>query len=107
MFHHLSALDIVWLVLGFAGQGLFGMRILIQWIHSEKHRKSVVPTAFWWFSIVGGVCLLIYSIHLRDPVIISGQLFGVIVYVRNIWLIYNERKSPAYEIAAANERYPS
>lgn len=93
MFHHLSLLDILWLTLGFAGQGIFGARFLIQWIYSEKQRKSVIPMPFWWFSIVGGFCLLIYSIHLRDPVIISGQLFGVIVYVRNIWLIYNERKA--------------
>lgn len=91
--HHLSLLDMLWLILGFTGQGLFGIRILIQWIHSEKQRRSVVPVTFWWFSIVGSFCLLIYAIHLRDPVILSGQLFGFIVYVRNIWLIYNERKA--------------
>lgn len=101
MFNHLSLLNILWLTLGFLGQGLFGMRILIQWIYSEKHRKSVVPITFWWFSIIGGVCLLIYSLHLRDPVIISGQLFGVIVYVRNIWLIYNERKTQRQSLTSS------
>jgi lipid-A-disaccharide synthase-like uncharacterized protein len=100
MFHHLDSLSIMWLTLGFAGQGLFGMRFLIQWIYSEKQRKSVIPIAFWWFSIIGGVSLLIYSIHLRDPVIISGQIFGVVVYVRNIWLLYSERKLQAQPIAA-------
>jgi lipid-A-disaccharide synthase-like uncharacterized protein len=95
MLHNLSILDILWLTLGFAGQGLFGMRILIQWICSEKHRKSVVPVVFWWFSLIGGICTLIYSIHLRDPVFISGQIFGTVVYIRNIWLIYNERKMQA------------
>jgi lipid-A-disaccharide synthase-like uncharacterized protein len=100
MFHHLSLLDMFWLTLGFGGQALFGARMLIQWIHSEKQRKSVVSITFWWFSIIGSVCLLIYAIHLRDPVIISGQLFGFIVYLRNIWLIYNERKSHAQPISA-------
>ena len=95
MFHHLSLFDILWLTLGFAAQGLFGMRFLIQWIHSEKHRKSMVPITFWWFSVIGGISMLIYSIHLRDPVFISGQAFGLIVYIRNIWLLYNERKAQA------------
>jgi lipid-A-disaccharide synthase-like uncharacterized protein len=98
--HHLSTLDILWLILGFAGQALFGMRILIQWIHSEKQRKSVVPLGFWWLSIVASICLLIYAIHLRDPVILSGQLFGAIVYVRNIWLIYSERKAQQAPLSA-------
>lgn len=94
--HHLSINALtVWLILGFAGQALFGMRFLVQWIHSEKQRKSVIPLTFWWFSIGGGVILLIYSLHTRDPVFISGQLFGVIIYVRNIWLIFNERKAKA------------
>lgn len=95
MAHHLSVLDIMWLTLGFTGQGLFGVRFLVQWIQSEKQRKSVIPIAFWWFSLVGGACLLIYAIHLGDPVIISGQLFGSIVYVRNIWLVYTERRVQA------------
>ncbi len=93
MFRDYDLFNIMWLTFGFLGQGLFGMRFLIQWIHSEKYGKSIVPIPFWWFSIVGGICLLIYSLHLKDPVIISGQLFGVFVYVRNLWLIYNERAS--------------
>lgn len=100
MFHHLSLINILWLVLGFSAQILFGMRFLIQWIYSEKQRKSVIPIAFWWFSIVGGVCLLIYALHTKDLVFISGQLFGVIVYVRNIWLIYNERKAHTQPLSA-------
>lgn len=95
MFQHLSGLDILWLVLGFGGQALFGARMLFQWIHSEKRGRSLVPLTFWWCSIIGGVFTLIYSLHLRDPVFISGQLFGVIVYVRNLWLIYGERKAQA------------
>lgn len=92
-FHHLHSIDIVWLIVGFSGQILFTMRMLMQWISSEKKRRSVIPLTFWYFSIIGGICLLIYAIHLRDPVFLSGQLLGVIVYLRNIYFIYNERKS--------------
>ncbi len=99
--HHLSVINLFWLTLGFAGQILFGGRILIQWIYSEKQGKSVIPITFWWFSIFGGICLLIYSIHSGDLVFISGQLFGVIVYVRNLWLIYNERKAKAQQTAVS------
>ena len=97
--HHLSALQVMWLTLGFVGQGLFGMRFIIQWLYSEKHRRSVIPTAFWWFSLIGGVCLLIYSIHIKDPVIISGQILGFLVYVRNIYFIYRERKHKAQALS--------
>jgi lipid-A-disaccharide synthase-like uncharacterized protein len=100
MSHHLDAYSILWLGLGFAAQGLFGARFLVQWLYSEKHRKSVVPVMFWWFSVIGGVAMLIYSLHLRDPVIISGQAFGLIVYIRNIWLLYHERKSQARTLSA-------
>ena len=93
MFHNLNFLQILWLIIGFSGQALFGARMLFQWLHSEKQRRSSVPLIFWWFSIIGGFCLLLYSIHLRDPVIISGQLFGVVIYARNLWLIYGERKT--------------
>lgn len=96
MLHHINSYSI-WVILGFFGQALFGGRFLVQWIHSEKQRKSVIPMAFWWFSIGGGIILLIYSIHTKDPVFISGQLFGVIVYVRNIWLIFKERKAKTQE----------
>lgn len=101
MFHNLSHLDILWLILGFSGQALFGARMLFQWIHSEKQKRSMIPLTFWWFSIVGGVCSLIYAIHLRDPVFLSGQLFGVIVYTRNLWLIYVERKTQTQPIPAS------
>ncbi len=95
MFHSLNFLQIFWLVLGFGGQILFGARFLMQWIQSEKQRRSVIPISFWYFSILGGFLLLLYAIHLKDLVFISGQLFGVIVYVRNLYLIYNERKNTA------------
>ena len=91
--HHLDVLNIIWVVVGFISQAVFGGRFLIQWIYSEKQRRSVMPMSFWWCSIFGGIGLLFYAIHKRDIVIITGQLLGIFVYVRNIWLIYNERKT--------------
>lgn len=94
--------QILWLSIGFLAQGLFGARFLVQWLHSEKHRKSMMPVMFWWFSLVGGIAMLIYSIHLKDPVFISGQAFGLIVYIRNIWLLYRERKTRTSELTATS-----
>jgi lipid-A-disaccharide synthase-like uncharacterized protein len=83
--------DTWWLMVGFAGQALFMMRFLVQWIHSERQRKSVVPLAFWYFSVLGGLALLVYSIHRKDPVFITGQLLGIFIYLRNLYLIKAER----------------
>ena len=79
-----------WLVLGFMGQALFSMRFLIQWIYSEKHKRSIIPTAFWCFSLGGGLTLLSYAILRQDPVFILGQGMGLFVYVRNLMLIRKE-----------------
>ncbi len=85
----------IWLIIGFLGQALFSARFIIQWLASEKERKSVVPLAFWYFSLFGGVVLLAYAIHRRDPVFILGQAFGAIIYVRNLYFIYAERRTTA------------
>ena len=82
-----------WLILGLMGQALFSMRFLIQWIHSEKHKKSVIPTAFWYFSLAGGLTLLSYAILRQDPVFIIGQGMGLFVYIRNLMLIRKEQIS--------------
>ena len=79
-----------WLVLGLIGQALFSMRFIIQWIYSEKHKKSTIPHAFWYFSLAGGLTLLSYAILRQDPVFIIGQGMGLFVYVRNLMLIRNE-----------------
>jgi len=76
-----------WVVLGFIGQGFFTMRFVVQWIASERARASVIPVAFWFFSIVGGVVLLIYALYRRDPVFIAGQALGLLVYIRNLYFI--------------------
>ena len=79
------------LVLGFVGQALFFGRFLVQWIASERERKSVFPIVFWYFSIGGGTLLLIYAILRKDPVFILGQGGGLLIYTRNLFLIYKER----------------
>lgn len=81
----------IWLVIGFAGQALFSMRFLIQWWASERQKRSVIPVAFWFFSLAGGVTLLSYAIYRQDPVFIVGQAGGLIIYSRNLYFIYRNR----------------
>jgi len=82
-----------WLILGFLGQALFSMRFLIQWIYSEKHKKSIIPKAFWYFSLAGGITLFSYAILRQDPVFIAGQGLGLFIYIRNLMFIRNEKNS--------------
>ena len=84
-----------WVVLGFVAQGLFTMRFLVQWIASERAGHSVIPLAFWVFSIGGGLLLLVYALYRKDPVFIAGQGFGVFVYLRNLYFVLRERKAAA------------
>ena len=90
-FISLSNLEIIFLMIGFAGQGLFASRFIVQWIYSEKKGKSSIPVIFWYLSIFGGIGLLIYAIFRKDPVIILGQTFGIFIYLRNLILIYNSK----------------
>jgi lipid-A-disaccharide synthase-like uncharacterized protein len=76
-----------WVILGFVAQGFFTMRFVVQWIASERARKSVIPVAFWFFSIGGGALLLVYALYRRDPVFIAGQALGLVVYIRNVYFI--------------------
>ncbi|HRQ63527.1 MAG TPA: lipid-A-disaccharide synthase N-terminal domain-containing protein [Xanthomonadaceae bacterium] len=76
----------LWLAIGFAGQALFASRFIVQWIASERARASVIPLAFWYLSISGGLMLLAYAIYIGDPVFILGQSTGVLIYGRNLWL---------------------
>ncbi len=80
-----------WLVFGFGAQALFTARMLVQWLASERAKTSVVPIAFWWLSIAGSFCLGVYFIRRGDPVAVVGQLFGAVVYARNIWLMHVNR----------------
>ena len=81
-----------WLTVGLLGQALFSARFMVQWIASERRKRSVVPRAFWYFSAGGGLTLLAYAIYRRDPVFIIGQGAGLFVYARNLWFIH---RSPA------------
>ena len=76
-----------WIVVGFVGQALFSSRFLVQWLASERARRSVVPTAFWYLSLGGSAVLLMYAIHRADPVFIVGQASGLGIYLRNLYLI--------------------
>ena len=76
-----------WLVLGWAAQTMFFMRFLVQWIVAEIKGQSIIPVAFWYFSLCGGAGLLAYALHRHDPVFITGQAVGLLVYVRNLQLI--------------------
>ncbi|CAN5121386.1 lipid-A-disaccharide synthase N-terminal domain-containing protein [soil metagenome] len=83
----------MWLVIGFVGQALFGARFLVQWLSSERQRRSVIPMAFWYLSLSGGLVLLAYAIYRRDPVFVVGQATGAAIYVRNIQLRTRERRA--------------
>jgi len=82
---------LIWIIVGFVGQALFSMRFVVQWIASERLRRSIIPQAFWYFSLGGGATLLAYAIHKHDPVFIAGQGLGLAVYLRNLYLIRTGR----------------
>jgi lipid-A-disaccharide synthase-like uncharacterized protein len=84
-----------WVFLGFVAQALFSARFFVQWIASERAGRSVVPAAFWWFSIGGGLLLFVYALYRRDPVFIAGQGLGLFVYLRNIYFVLRERGQAA------------
>jgi lipid-A-disaccharide synthase-like uncharacterized protein len=85
------SVDHVWLAIGFLGQALFASRFIIQWFKSEMEGRSIIPVAFWYCSLGGGVVLLAYAVHKLDPVFILGQASGLFVYGRNLYLIFRER----------------
>ncbi len=88
---NLDQIPFVWLLVGLLGQAMFSSRFLIQWIASERKKQSVMPTAFWWFSLAGGLCLLSYATFRGDPVFILGQSAGMVVYFRNLVLLRSWR----------------
>ena len=83
---------LAWIVVGFMGQALFSARFIVQWLASERVKRSIVPRAFWYFSLAGGTTLLAYAIHKQDPVFIAGQGLGLFVYLRNLYLIHSGRQ---------------
>lgn len=82
----------LWITIGFIGQGLFSARFLVQWLASERQKRSIIPEAFWYLSLTGGLTLLTYAIHRKDPVFILGQSIGSFIYLRNLYFIRRDRK---------------
>jgi lipid-A-disaccharide synthase-like uncharacterized protein len=82
-----------WLYLGLAGQVLFALRFVVQWVASERKGESIIPIYFWYLSLIGSLILLAYAIFRRDPVFILGQSTGFFVYARNLMLIYRKRSA--------------
>ncbi len=93
IFNISSPMGLAWVALGLGGQLLFTGRMLVQWISSEKSRKSVVPVAFWWMSLIGASMLLVYFIWRRDIVGILGQATGWFIYIRNLVLIHKSQNA--------------
>ena len=85
-------ISLSWLIVGFLGQLFFSARFIVQWIYSEINKKSIIPLAFWFFSILGGVTLLAYAVHRKDPVFILGQSAGLLIYARNLYFINKQNK---------------
>jgi lipid-A-disaccharide synthase-like uncharacterized protein len=80
-----------WVAIGLVGQMLFGTRFIVQWIASERSKRSTIPISFWYLSLGGSAILLAYSIHVQDPVFIIANTFNGLIYVRNLMLIRKER----------------
>ena len=82
-----------WVILGMTAQLLFTARFVVQWIASERAGHSVIPVAFWIFSICGGALLLTYALYRKDAVFIAGQSFSFFVYARNLFFVMRDRKA--------------
>ncbi|CDZ78637.1 lipid-A-disaccharide synthase [Legionella massiliensis] len=85
--------EYLWLAIGLIGQGIFSARFIVQWLVSEREKKSIIPVAFWYLSLLGGLTLTVYSVYKQDPVFILGQSTGVFIYARNLYLIQRERRA--------------
>ena len=84
--------ELVWLGIGLVAQLLFSARFLVQWVASERVRRSIVPEAFWYLSFAGGALLFAYAVHRMDPVFMLGQGFGLLVYSRNIFFVRSAKR---------------
>lgn len=94
----------VWIAVGFFGQALFTGRFFVQWIASERRKASVIPRAFWFLSLGGGIVLLAYAMYRKDPVFIVGQATGLFIYTRNLWFIYRPGAAAIPGVASATAR---
>ena len=85
--------NLMWMIIGFVGQGFFSARFIVQWIMSEIKKQSIIPIGFWYFSLLGGVTLFAYALYKEDPVFIVGQGTGLLIYSRNLYLIRKRAKT--------------
>ncbi len=88
----------LWILIGFIGECCFFSRFLVQWVVSERRKKSTIPVAFWYLSLIGGLILLSYALVRHDPVFIAGQSAGLLVYCRNLSLIHKPAKDDILKI---------
>ncbi len=95
--------DKIWIGIGFLAQGIFASRFLVQWIASERAKKSVMPPAFWILSLIGGILLFSYAIWRKDPVFIVGQGSGIFIYSRNLYFIYKERQRQRERVKSSSK----
>lgn len=84
-----------WLLFGFSAQAMFFCRFLVQWVASERAKESVMPTSFWFLSLAGGLLLFIYAAVRKDPVFMFGQGSGLVIYIRNLMLIFKKQTREA------------
>lgn len=96
----LSGHEHIWLLIGLVGQMLFFMRFFVQWIASERRGESVIPTAFWYFSLSGGLVLLAYALWRQDPIFIMGQATGLVIYGRNLYFVTNPKRDQPAAVTA-------
>lgn len=96
-----------WLIFGFGAQALFTARFLVQWIASERAHRSVVPPSFWWLSVLGSLTLGLYFVRRGDPVGFIGQMFPVLIYARNLWMLRAERRNCEERVAAGEDPCPA
>ena len=91
----------LWKTIGFAGLGVFQARWVVQWLHSEKHKESRVPVAFWWLSLVGALLELAYFLRQQDSVGVAGYCISAVPYTRNLMLVYAKRRRDREAASAA------
>jgi lipid-A-disaccharide synthase-like uncharacterized protein len=82
-----------WVALGLIGQLFFASRFIVQWVASERKGRSIIPVPFWYLSLGGSAILLIYSIHIADPVFILANILNGFIYIRNLMLIGKEKQA--------------
>lgn len=91
-FFHNEDIPLWLLIWGSLGQIIFTLRFIYQWIYSRKRQKSLLPLGFWVISLTGSCIIVSYALVRHDPVLILGQSTGLIVYIRNIWIMKHPKK---------------